>query len=68
MVMTLGETCWNNEGGCHLVVSQTDIEFVYKNSIFRTTSASSGVYIEFLYRKILSQFVKPPSDTLLRYW
>jgi hypothetical protein len=44
IVMALGETCWNNEGECHKVVSHTEIEFVYKElNIYRTTSASSGV-------------------------
>jgi hypothetical protein len=34
----------NNKGGYHKVVSQTEIEFVYKKlNIFRSTSASSGV-------------------------
>jgi hypothetical protein len=28
------EVGYNNEGGYHLVVSQTEKEFVYKNSIY----------------------------------
>jgi hypothetical protein len=45
MGMTLGKTCWNNEGGYHSVVSQTEIEFLYKKlNTFRTTSTSSGVH------------------------
>jgi hypothetical protein len=43
MVMAIGETCRNNEGGYHKVVSQTEIEFVNKKlNIFRTTRCTSS--------------------------
>jgi hypothetical protein len=73
------------------VVSQTEIEFVYKNSIYfallvhRQEYRNELVYIEYVhfctpddalvvrnilsfYIGILSQFVKLPSDTHLRYF
>jgi hypothetical protein len=35
---------WHSEGGYHKVVSQTEIEFVFKkHNTFRTIIASSGV-------------------------
>jgi hypothetical protein len=43
-------------------VSQTEKEFVYKND-----DALLVRNILSFYRQILPQFVKPPSDTLLRY-
>jgi hypothetical protein len=46
--MELGKTCRNNKRGYHEVVSQTEIEFVYKLNIFRTTSASSGITVHFI--------------------
>jgi hypothetical protein len=59
----------NNEGEYHKVVSQNEKEFVYKipcNS-WRWHSLPIYIYIEFFIKKILSHFVKAPSDTLLRY-
>jgi hypothetical protein len=56
-----------NEGGCHK----------NSNNIFRTEMnslldswrcTSSAKYIDFFYLQILFQFVKTPSDTLLRYF
>jgi hypothetical protein len=47
------------------------MRFVYKKLIiFHTTSASSGVqiYFFFFFLQILSQFMKPLSDTHLRYF
>jgi hypothetical protein len=62
MVMALGETRWNNEGGYHWVVSQPEMDSSFLYS-WRWTGC--GKYIEF-YLQILSQFLKSPSDTL--FW
>jgi hypothetical protein len=55
----------------------TEVEFVYKNSIYFPLLVHKFLYssddalvvrnILNFYIQILSQFVKPPSDTLLRY-
>jgi hypothetical protein len=68
MVMALDKKCWNNEKGYHYVVSE--IEFVYTNSIYFALPDDAPVvrYILIFYIQILSQFVNPPSDTLLRYF
>jgi hypothetical protein len=56
------------------VVSQTEIEFVYKNSIYFALLVHRQEYrnevrnILSFYIQSLSQFVEPPSDTLLRYF
>jgi hypothetical protein len=55
------------------VVSQTETEFVYKNRSSFTPDDALVVqnilsfYLYILFIIIYSQFVKPPSDTLLRY-
>jgi hypothetical protein len=51
MVMALGETCWNNKLIVHFCTP--DEALVVQNKL--------SFYIQ-----ILSQFVEPPSDTLLR--
>jgi hypothetical protein len=59
------------EGGYHRLVSQTDKIFYIKKSIYvallvlRQENRNENKFISVLYFKILSQFVKPPSDTLL---
>jgi hypothetical protein len=62
------------------VVSQTKIKFCLKLNIFCTTSASSGVEIKVNFftpdgalvvrnrLSVIQSFVKPHSDTLLRYF
>jgi hypothetical protein len=58
------------------VVSQTEKEFVYKNSIYFALLVHRhfclGVHfvrnILSFYIQLISQFVKPPSDTLIRYF
>jgi hypothetical protein len=75
MVMALGEKCGNNLRKV-MVASQTEKEFAYKKlNIFRTemnfrTPDDALVVRNILsfFIQILSQFVKRPSDTLLRIW
>jgi hypothetical protein len=72
----------NNEEGYHQVVSQTEKKFVYKNSIYFALPVHRQEYRNYrniddalvvrnilsFYIQILSQFLKPPGETLLRYF
>jgi hypothetical protein len=61
---------WLNKKGYHQVVSQTEKEFVYKNSIHFALLVHCQEYRTELgfYVQTLSQFVNPPSDTIHRYF